>query len=205
VQFLGELCEECVTKKLTERIALPDVLKIRLCRVCGKLVMNTIGESENLNRGSLERFIHSEYKAKLRDYKIRVMRFGGGSAHLELVGEYDGYPVRMEKDIELKESTPMCRHCSLKAGGYYEALIQLRGDPKRVGHMADNITAFAERYSAFVSKREEMKFGIDLYVSNKEVAGAYFSTRKLKPTKSYTLYGMRSGKKVYRNIYSLRL
>jgi nonsense-mediated mRNA decay protein 3 len=205
VQFLGELCEECVTKKLMEQLALPDVVKIRLCRICGKLVMNSKGESEGLNRGSLGRYMHVEYRDKLKNYKLRVMRLGDETAHLELVGEYDGYPVRIEKDVELKVSEPMCRHCSLKSGGYYEAVIQLRGERERVGRMADRITLYAEKYGGFVSKREEKDFGCDLYVSNKEIANSYFSTRKLKPTRSYTLYGMRGGKKLYRNIYALRI
>jgi NMD protein affecting ribosome stability and mRNA decay len=37
------------------------------------------------------------------------------------------------------------------------------------------------------------------------MANAFFHDYDLKPTRSFRLYGMKRGKKVYRNTYSLRL
>ena len=205
VLFLGELCENCVKKKMEAELALPEELRIDVCRSCGRILVNSAGEAEGLNKGSVAKGIQRGYANKLKEYSLRVMRLNEGEAQLELVGEYEGHPVRIEKTVKLKEKGPMCRQCSLKAGGYYEAIVQLRGNIEKAARMADGITLYVERHGTFVSKREDLEFGVDLYIGSKEAASSYFSVRKLKPTRSFILYGVRNGRKVYRNVYALRI
>ncbi|HIH50177.1 TPA: hypothetical protein HA291_01835, partial [Candidatus Micrarchaeota archaeon] len=89
--------------------------------------------------------------------------------------------------------------------GYYEALVQLRGDWDRINSLIRNITKYVERRNGFIAKIEKVENGKDVYLSDKLMANAFFHDYDLKPTRSFRLYGMKRGKKVYRNTYSLRL
>ena len=205
ILFFGELCEECVRKKMEAELSLPSELRIEVCRSCGKVLIDSAGNAQSANKGSVAKGIERRYGQKIKEYSLRVIKLGGESAVLELVGDYEGHQVRIVKEVLIRGNGPMCRQCSLKAGGYYEAVIQLRGNPDKVARTADRIILFAERHGTFVSKREDMDYGCDLYVGSKDAAGAYFSIRKLKPTRSFILYGVRNGRKVYRNVYALHL
>ncbi len=74
------------------------------------------------------------------------------------------------------------------------------------GRMADKISRFLERRDSFVSKSERVKNGIDLYVEDKLVMNSFFDIYKnIRPKRSYTLAGMRNGKRLYRNTYLIDL
>ena len=70
---------------------------------------------------------------------------------------------------------------------------------------AIKLTKYVEANGAFISKTEKEGTGIDMYISNKKLVSAFFMLYRLKPKRSYTLYGMKHGKELYRNIYALRL
>ena len=51
-----------------------------------------------------------------------------------------------------------------------------------------------------------MDNGYDVYVSNKLLANAFIAERNIVAKTSYTLSGLnKSGKKVYKNTYAIRL
>ena len=67
------------------------------------------------------------------------------------------------------------------------------------------LSRYLERREAYITKVEEATNGIDIYVSNKEAANNFFIDHDLKPLRSFRLWGMKKGKKVYRNTYSLHV
>lgn len=66
------------------------------------------------------------------------------------------------------------------------------------------MTRYLDSNDAFVSKMEENEHGIDMYVSNKRLAAAFISKMKLHPNTSFTLVGLKNGKRVYKNTYAIR-
>ncbi|MEM3841521.1 MAG: NMD3-related protein, partial [Candidatus Micrarchaeaceae archaeon] len=116
-----------------------------------------------------------------------------------------GERVAFEKKLRFKKTHEMCTDCFRRRSGYFEAIVQLRGDKFLIGRMFSRITSFMEKHNAFVAKTEEHDFGVDMYLSDKAVANEFFKESKLKPDRSYVLFGMKKGRRLFRNIYSLKL
>jgi NMD protein affecting ribosome stability and mRNA decay len=49
-----------------------------------------------------------------------------------------------------------------------------------------------------------MDNGLDVYLSSKSLATLFIMKQRLKPETSYTLAGVKQGKRVYKNTYALR-
>jgi NMD protein affecting ribosome stability and mRNA decay len=90
------------------------------------------------------------------------------------------------------------------AGGYYEAIIQLRGRPERVRRWRKELTEELLKYT-FISGIEDLKEGVDIKVGSSRQALSlikdlgfrdYLITKKL--------WGLKEGKRVYRTTFALR-
>lgn len=112
--------------------------------------------------------------------------------------------IGIEKGAEIKKVT--CENCVRKAMGYYEAILQLRGD------FTDEILNFVGRQlekENVLTRAEEKKEGIDFYIIRKSVAGkiAYQLKKRFKAKlkKTLKLYGKKLGKTISRLIISARI
>ncbi len=125
----------------------------------------------------------------------------------------DNGRLTFKKEISFKIKTIMCMQCYHRHSGYYEAVIQLRSDSeiiqenkmKKVDNMMNHIVDFTNHIGGFVARLDKKRGGYDIYVSDKNEMSRFFQVRKLKPKISYVLYGLKNGKKVYRNIYLLKI
>ena len=98
----------------------------------------------------------------------------------------------------------LCEKCYRKACNYHEAVVQLRGNMQRAEKMLAKITKYFEARDEFITKVEEADNGMDVFLSNKKLATAFMSRNDLKPVVSFTLVGVKKGRKVYKNTYALR-
>lgn len=137
--------------------------------------------------------------------KVKVILFDDKSATVNLTYNVNGDDVTFKKVVALKMEHQICISCYRKSSGYYEAIVQLRGDPFRVEKMKLKFEKFIGSRSGFISKIENEDFGTDIYVSDKFLAKAFFGFYKLAPKVSYTLYSVKNGKRIYRNTYHLLL
>ena len=67
------------------------------------------------------------------------------------------------------------------------------------------VTRFFDVNNEFVGEVDYNSDGADVYLSNKRLAQAYISKNKMHSTNSYTLSGVKNGKRIYKNTYALRL
>jgi NMD protein affecting ribosome stability and mRNA decay len=81
----------------------------------------------------------------------------------------------------------------------------LRGSGERINNLIKKITKYVERREGFITKIEIVENGKDVYVSDKLIMNEFFKDYELKPKRSFRLYGMKRGKKLFRNTYSLHL
>ncbi len=197
VRFIGQFCEPCAEARLRKRIA--PIAEIQLCKFCNK-IKNGL-DFRKLGKGSLGFALRQAVKQK--GCELKVLRFDGLSADLVVTCTVDGERLSFPYAIELKTEYLMCGQCSRKSSGYYEALVQLRGPRQQVETMKGALERFVERREGFISRIEKEEHGYDLYISDKAATSEFFLQRKLKPKRSYTLYGMKRGRKLYRNIYSI--
>lgn len=111
--------------------------------------------------------------------------------------------IFVTRPITLTFAKTICVECSRVSGGYYEAIVQLRGEPVKVARFQKTLVRSLGR-ATFITKTEEVKGGIDIYsgssVKTQEVLGnlemAYTLTRKL--------VGRKEGRLVYRATFAIR-
>ena len=198
VRFLGEFCEVCVADGIKKGMA--DSVKAERCKSCGRLRASW-GYAQ-LDKSSMEDVIRRSLGTKCG---VHVDRFDSSGADVRFRCEVEGGTAVFGKRIRILVKDTMCTDCYRKTSGYYEAIVQLRGPEGQVDRMMKRLFSFIEARGGFVSRVEELEEGYNIYVSDKKAAGNFFHLNKLKPKRSFTLYGITRGNKVYRNVYLLRL
>lgn len=198
-RFIGDFCEFCAADALKKKI--PESVEIEQCRLCGRIRLS--GAYYIMDKNALAAAIGSRLKlrdwaAKVKDHKDRQV--------LVLFSYRDTKPlISFEKVMRLRIVHKTCQDDYRRSSGYYEAIVQFRGSPERVDAELERITRHIEENGAFISKVERGERGCDIYLSSKALAEGFFSKRKLKPKKSFQLYSIREGKKLYRNTYFVRV
>ncbi|MGC8710741.1 MAG: NMD3-related protein [Candidatus Micrarchaeia archaeon] len=198
-EFYGAFCEVCSREKLSKKI--PNDINVLKCKRCGRIKL--AGSFVEENRLS----IAEEIKKSLKGLGVKVEAYDehAGIATAIVTEIISGKELRVEKQISIKHIDTLCQQCARKAGGYYEAVLQLRGDFNKIAKIERSVANFLEANDEFISKELDVENGVDVYVSSKKLAAAMISGMRLKANKSYTLYSIKNGKKIYRNTYAIYL
>jgi nonsense-mediated mRNA decay protein 3 len=189
----------------------PALLDVEQCQKCRKARLS--GEWRPFSNEEIKKWlslkIKTPFKVKSAGVRLQESLSEEGKrnydAYLDVEFNAEGITVKRIIPVRLRISQTQCRECSLRSGGYFEAVIQLRGDRDKIEKLANRLSHRIEREEGFVSKTEEKKEGLDLYISNKQAAHKAINWMKLSFNSSRTLAGMREGKELYRTTYCIRL
>ncbi len=196
IKFYGEFCADHASKKLEE--SLPHQSELETCKDCKRI--NVAGKFVEENSMSIERAM----KRELKKYSVELVHFGNGIARVRVTDEkQDG--LQIETNIHVKRVNLLCDTCARIRSGYFEAIVQIRGEHEKVGRMAEALRTYVEKNGSFVTKVETKEHGLDVYIGSKKAASAFLSSRRLKFKASYELNGMKQGRRLYRNTYFLTL
>jgi nonsense-mediated mRNA decay protein 3 len=199
-RFVGNFCELCIIAKIKKEI--PESVAILHCKLCDR-----IKEGQTftpIRNGSLSRAMEIEMKLK-SDWRVKARERDDQKIKALFTKMYEGEKVYFEMDIPYKFRNQTCQRCDRVNGGYYEAIVQLRGNRERILNLIAKLTKYIERRGGFISKIEKVDNGMDMYTSDKMMMNEFFHDYELKPERSFRLYGEKKGKRLYRNTYSLRL
>ena len=187
--------------KLAKATHIPDSVTINICRSCGKV---GVGKEffHNSNR-SVSQAI--EHQLLSLGFKVKAARIVNNHVSVRFYKDVDEEEVGFTRSVRVRIRDAMCTQCTMKSGGYYQAIVQLRGDLGKIEKMRGKIAQFVKRRDGFVSKVVNHRAGCDMYVSDKHMVAGFFSAYRINPKKSFVLAGVKSGKKVYRNIYAVKL
>ncbi len=151
----------------------------------------------------------------VKNCSIKILEFdqNKGTLLAKFTFYKDNEKLSFNKEISFKIKNLMCNQCYRKHSGYYEAVVQLRLDPENIKenktqkleNLLKKLIDFINKNGDFIAKMEKEGSGYDVYTSNKMQTARFFEIRRLKPKVSFTLYGLKNGKRVYRNIYLLRI
>jgi nonsense-mediated mRNA decay protein 3 len=131
--------------------------------------------------------------------KVRVKSVEGEkiiSVNVEVEGAYKSRGFRREHAFKIKPFFFSCDVCSQLAGGYYEAVLQVRAPgfkPKLEEEM--------------VTKVVKATGGVDYYIRSREYAKAFAHDLRQKGffvTTSSKLLGRKEGRRVYRVYYAVK-
>lgn len=194
-QFIGSFCTDCFSKQ-----PLVDVqeknLEVVLCPRCGRVksgsawVQFTPGLVEEL----VLRKSKSRFPLSAKISFTQGKRFLGTNA--EFYVAVDGHEVRQAKNFEIPLVKTLCLDCNRQAGGYKEAIVQIRGDEKRVERALKSIERTIEGKTFWKTELKKTG-GADLTAGSKNIV--LDAVRQLKKpfSLSHKLMGVRNGKRVF--------
>jgi nonsense-mediated mRNA decay protein 3 len=218
--LVGGLCRKCLSSK--PLLLLPK-FEVVTCPRCGAV---RVGGS--WLGGGLEDGIRSLVLSRLKVAKLSgnawefvpLTQASGAQAEVEARGEKncvkvsvranlrlseEAAPLQQELSMELPLKKETCKICRLKAGGYYEAILQVRGnDAARIRGLIEEEARLASREDgrAFLTKVEEVEGGVDFYLSSAALARRLGRTLKrvhgAELSESAKLVGQARGRRRYR-------
>lgn len=225
------LCEACFAETSVV-FTVPDVVEAVVCAKCpsyrvGELWVSTkLKTYEELAKKAAHRNIRLQL-ALAKGVRDPVVKIASDfinpnilKARVTAEGTIEGRPVHTGADVEVRIRKETCDVCSRIAGGYYEAIIQVRADGRlpskkelaRCLKIADDVMARAEKAGdrlAFVSDVMELPEGTDVYVgstaSARQIARAVVNEMGGTIIESPKLVGEREGKGLYRVTFAVRL
>ena len=218
-------CKECFLSTLT-LITCPSVLKIRVCPVCGahftagKWVRETNPRdvlSHEITESILLHPNANHEELNISEEELDQSRF---LVHVTVNAVVSGLNATATVDVEIRVKKETCDTCSRIAGGYYAGIVQLRAKNRIIrekevdqcikiaDHLFNKLTEKGDRF-AFVSKVEELKEGVDLYIGSatscKQVCRAIIRELGGSYTTSPSLVGRKDGEDLYRITCAMRL
>ncbi len=198
IAFCGEFCRSCTEEKLLKK--LPGEVEITVCKRCERVRCK--GHFVDPSIENIQAAVEQQFKG----YKIKFRIADETTAKIDVTEYKPDYSITVTKQIPVITKYAMCDSCNKRAGSYYEAVFQLRGpDLERMERFIERLTRYFEVRNEFIAHVKEADNGLDVYVSNKKLAAEYIRSHKLVAVTSYTLYGLKNGKKVYRHTYAIRL
>ncbi|MDY6764250.1 MAG: NMD3-related protein [Halobacteria archaeon] len=222
----GTLCDACYVEEV-DVVDRPENPVLRVCSACGSYVKEGNWTSEEDAKPESElavELVQASLRAHVEAEDIRVgiaperKDRNTFDVHISFDATVRGYPVHEEFTIPVNVSRETCSTCSRIAGGYYESIVQVRGENRplrteekdRAKEIAYGIAGndYEDR-DTFVSKVEEVPEGLDIYMSTNK-SGLQVSKRVVNEfggtySDSATLVGEREGDEVYRVTFSVRL
>jgi nonsense-mediated mRNA decay protein 3 len=192
-EFVEAFCIDCYEFN----IKLPKGLTVQQCKHCNR--MNLQGQWQQLNRRKISEYVAGKCKGDFTGADCDI-----DTGVCSFTFERAGKKVTVQRQVDLQKEVTMCPDCSRASGGYYEAIVQLRGEPSRVEEQAMRLEKRLSK-KTFVSKIEEMHGGLDLYVGSSKAATSVLHELGFKPSVARKLFGRRDGKKLYRMSYAIRV
>lgn len=217
------LCSSCYLKD-EKLFDLPEKIELSVCRGCTRYYSGAWVEGENSLDALVKTIALKEINKSLsKDLKnlettveIKDVKEKGKGLSVELEVNVKGLTMGLEYHAALISTIAIknvvCPDCSKRAGGYYEAVIQLRAEsidePLSDLHNRLNRIYEKDKY-AFIVEESAVNGGIDIKLGSSKAAktlGAHFKARyKAKIKETAKLVGKKDGKDIYRITVLIRI
>lgn len=187
----------------TREMKFPEKVTIYKCREGDKIAADVRKWKFHLDE--LDREISKTVKVK--DGKITAVIVDPDNSDVHFEIDFDG--TRVKKVIPLKIKESLCDVHQRAARGYYEAIVQLRGnweDPEpNLEKMEKLATQIAVALEPVNVVKKDVEGGIDLYIDSKQATFNVLKDLRLKSTTTRKIGGRKGGKEVYRTTFLVRI
>jgi nonsense-mediated mRNA decay protein 3 len=214
-------CKQCLLKGV-EVLKFPDKVTARVCRECLRyLSRGRWISSKGGARRSIEMAVRSSLEEGLPEMKIIETEFSYGEpmliSHKKCILPYEIKVTCLYKGLEHSEarkgrarvSLVLCEDCARKHGGYYEAVLQLRGHDGLEGEVTKELDTIIRSMKNSVTQLKRVKKGVDVYMNSLAVARK--AAKALRDRfggeirESSKLVGMKKGTAFHRVSISLKV
>jgi nonsense-mediated mRNA decay protein 3 len=197
--LIDGMCPSCFVQK-TKILSFPKEISIQVCKDCGarKRKNSWIRDEQDMIRSSIIENVVLK-KGKLVDLtfeKVKGDRYKG-CYNVNFLLEHRGIEFEKKEQVEIRIKHSLCDECSRKRSGYYEAIVQIRGN-------------IPERWEEEIREARvgEVKTGFDLYFLS--LSDAREAAKKLirkyggEHKESKKLHTVKDGKRIYKFTILLR-
>lgn len=216
-------CQKCFIKE-KPFLRLPN-LSMRLCKGCLRYFKkgrwNAVsGTFEDVLKKTCRYAVEESLRIEMDNPKVDIQvgepvktanKVYHANCTVRASGTVSGITCEDEVEAGVTVTLELCNDCSRRAGGYYEAILQLRGRADVVSSKVDKLVGtLSKEHAAFLTSVKKLRGGIDLYFASTQVARKSAKTIVEKyggsVKESAHLQGVnKSGKTVYRVAISVRL
>lgn len=190
VEFIDSFCIKCFPIK----VEFPQSIPLRHCRKCDRMLFR--GDWIPYNPKKLAVIILAKCSG---NYESADFDSQNNTIIFNFVGGKKLYRV-----VSIDTDSNQCPRCSRISGGYYQGIVQLRGNEKRISKLAEILFKKLEKLT-FISKTEEKDGGIDIYVGSSKAALTIINNMGLDSLITKKLIGREEGTRLYRTTFSIRM
>ncbi|NYZ77687.1 hypothetical protein H0O02_05245 [Candidatus Micrarchaeota archaeon] len=191
-QFLEAFCIDCYPFSFR----IPDVVEIETCKRCGR--MRIRGEWVSFDKKGMDEYIAGKCKGEFES-----VTYDSGKQQAFFTVKKCGTSVTVPRYIEFIKKITICQDCSRMAGGYVEAIVQLRGNEQAIAKYSKMLIRMLKAKS-FITKTEETHGGMDLFVGSTRSVLESCGALGLHAMITKKLMGRREGRRYYRTTFSIR-
>jgi len=211
---VGLFCRKCYLEE-NLRYDVPTSVSVSVCPSCDAILDgNKWVKSDFVEL--VEKRILSKIKGNFTEVSDRTSLpvdilfndFDSDSKEIRLILKIGG--LELTEEVRLDKNKHQCIKCGRKAAGYYEAVMQLRGDATK--KITEDLIEDIEKRNdpdLFIGKVSKVPGGYDVYISSKRVADQIVREMKgrLKETKKsfeQVSFDRESSKPIGRFVYLMR-
>jgi nonsense-mediated mRNA decay protein 3 len=190
--FIEAFCVNCYEFN----IKVPAVEEIKRCKQCNRIYLRGVWQpySDILICEYIEKKCKGEFTTATFDSLRSTVLFTIKRGEREFV---------IERPVRITFVKTLCSDCSKARSGYYEAIIQLRGDERKIKRYHNILERLLEK-TTFITKSEEVKGGLDIYVGSTAETLNVLSKLKLDYLITKKLVGYKNGKRLFRTTFAIR-
>ncbi|MEA3203824.1 MAG: ribosomal export protein [Thermoplasmata archaeon] len=227
-KLIGGCCPDCFVKK-EPLLVVPEVLDVEVCAHCDARHVGAhwFDPDEgvplsDIRQDALRGAVRVHPLVREADVEVgeREMDPRNFQHTVRLLGDVEGVPVQDERKVLVRMRKSVCDRCSRMFGGYYAAIIQLRGNQrdarpeeikkahKVIGDELDRLRAAGNR-QAFLTKSGPVPGGFDYYIG--DIEAARILSKLIASRLSATVYetaklaGRKEGEDIYRVTFLVRI
>lgn len=180
------LCKSCYLKEF-ELIEMPEYATFTVCSHCGSTLkhdkwLQTGYYDDEIINDAIRKDITINEKLNNPEITTEIINNRGTmyDCMIHVRGEVLEHPIEKEYPLEVKVEKGVCPDCSKFYSGYYEAVIQLRADDRKledseIAQVDEFISNEIQRLCktnklAYVSERIVLKEGVDYHVGSHNAA-----------------------------------
>lgn len=198
---------------------IPENIDLTICAHCNSIYFKghwVEMEVEDLLPDVIREFTHVD--EKVDDYEMAFSSKWEDARNLSLSVEFRlfvsdlDHQVKKRTRVRLKKG--VCERCSRIKGKYYESILQIRGEAlagEKLSLLKDIVLESVNGMgrNVFLGKMEEVRGGLDFYLSSKPAAKSLASRIRAefggRVTTSSKVHGRKDGREAHRMTYLVRL
>jgi len=189
-RLIDSLCQECFCRE-KDLLKLPKEIEIKVCGKClryfsgGRWVELGL-DLEELLKSASEREVDQAVavegleECKTKIHAEEVKQKGRGTFHVRCTvgveGKVEEIKYAKRKEILVRAKVAQCEDCSRATGGYFEAILQVRGegldgeDKEGLLELAESEVGGMAGERTFISKSKVLRNGVDVYIGSLNAA-----------------------------------